>query len=113
MFEHIYNNCSIVGAKAAGVVYRRAAYTNGFGQYATKFRRFLTEYQSAYRARQILPTPPKQLNVYLQALRPKYRLETDNIENIIKAAYRIKVPRPKNNKPKFNKRNNSRRNRRK
>lgn len=113
IFKISYSNHAIVGAKAASVVYRCPAYTNGVGQYAMKFRHFLTEYQSAYRARQTLPTPPAQLNVYWKSLRAKFRLEADNIENMIKAAYRIKVPRPKNNKPKFNKRNNSRQNRRK
>lgn len=122
MFEKKYNNCSIVGAEAAEVVYRRAVRTNGFGQCALTFRRFLKEYQTAYRLGQALPTPPEQLKVYLKSLKAKFRLETDNIENMVKAAYRLKLPQHKNNKPKTkpnkrttncrNSRKNSRRNRR-
>ena len=116
MFEKKYNNCSIVGAEAAGVVYRRAVRTNGFGQCALTFRRFLKEYQAAYRLGQALPTPPEQLTVYLKSLRAKFRLETDNIENMVKAAYRIRLPQLKKhetNNPKSHKRNTVRRNRRK
>lgn len=118
MFEHKYNNCSIVGAEAAGIVYKRAKCTNGFGQYVLKFRCFLKEYQAAYKAGLPLPEIPDALNFYLKKLRFKFRLETDNIENMIKAAYRLKLPQHKNNKPKTkpNKRTtncrNSRRNRR-
>ena len=116
MFEHKYNNCSIVGAEAAGIVYKRAKCTNGFGQYVLKFRCFLKEYQAAYKAGLPLPEIPDALNFYLKKLRFKFRLETDNIENMVKAAYRIRLPQLKKhetNSPKSHKRNTVRRNRRK
>ena len=116
MFEHKYNNCSIVGAEAAGIVYKRAKCTNGFGQYVHKFRCFLKEYQAAYKAGLPLPEIPDALNFYLKKLRFKFRLETDNIENMVKAAYRIRLPQLKKhetNNPKSHKRNTGRRNRRK
>ncbi len=113
MFKKIYSNHAIVGANEAGVVKHPVKQCSAVTAHKTALRSFLKEYQSCYRNGNSLPTIPKELKPFTDKLRPLFRLETDNIENIIKAAYRIKVPRPKNNKPKFNERNNRRKNRRK
>ena len=91
MFEHKFNNHSIVGAEEAGVVKHPIKnHTTGY-KYRNRLRRFLKEYQYEYQVGQCLPVVPPELKTLIDQLRFLYRLECDNIENIIKKACRIKI----------------------
>lgn len=94
MFKTSYSNHAIVGTNEAGVVKPPVKQRSAVTTHKTALRSFLKEYQSCYRNGNSLPTVPKELKPFTDKLRLLFRLETDNIENIIKAAYRIKVPRP-------------------
>ena len=91
MFEHKFNNHSIVGAEEAGVVKRSVKnHTIGY-KYRNKLRLFLNEYQYGFNEGRSLPAVPPELKPLIDRLRFLYRLECDNIENIIKAACRMTI----------------------
>lgn len=114
MFEHKFNNHSIVGAEEAGVVKRPVKnHTIGY-KYRNKLRLFLNEYQYGFNEGRSLPAVPPELKPLIDRLRFLYRLECDNIENIIKAACRMKINNTKKRKKrglnhKRNKRNQRKR----
>ena len=91
MFEHKFNNHSIVGAEEAGVVKHPIKNHNTGYKYRNKLRRFLEEYQFQCQVGRCLPDVPRELRPLIEKLRFLYRLECDNIENIIKAACRMKI----------------------
>ena len=93
MFERKFNNCSIVGAKRAGVVKSPVRNKNTGYKYREKLRQFLNEYQYGYNEGRCLPDVPPELRALLERLKFLFRLERDNIENIIKAACRIRLPK--------------------
>lgn len=91
MFEKKFNNHSIVGAEEAGVVKRPVKNKNTGFKYQTKLRLFLNEYQYGFNEGRSLPEVPPELRPLINQLRFLFRLERDNIENIIKAACRMKI----------------------
>lgn len=91
MYEKKFNNHSIVGAEEAGVVKRPVKnHTIGY-KYRNKLRLFLNEYQYGFNEGRSLPAVPPELKPLIDRLRFLYRLECDNIENIIKTACRMKI----------------------
>ena len=91
MFEKKFNNHSIVGAEEAGVVKKPVKnHTIGY-KYQNKLRLFLNEYQYGFNEGRCLPAVPPELKPLIDRLRFLFHLECDNIENIIKAACRMKI----------------------
>ena len=91
MYEKKFNNHSIVGAEEAGVVKHPIKNHNTGYKYRNKLRQFLEEYQFECQVGRCLPDVPHELRPLIDKLRFLYRLECDNIENIIKAACRMKI----------------------
>ena len=113
MFEHKFNNHSIVGAEEAGVVKHPIKNHNTGYKYRNKLRQFLEEYQFQCQVGRCLPDVPRELRPLIDKLRFLYRLECDNIENIIKAACRLKLPQKSGKQSRNTKKLRNKRNQRK
>ena len=113
MFEPKYNNHSIVGAEEAGVVKRPVKNKNTGFKYQTKLTLFLNEYQYEFNEGRSLPEVPSELKPLINQLRFLFRLERDNIANIIKTACRLKLPRKSGEQNRNTKKSRNHHNRRK
>lgn len=92
-FKKTYSNTIIGGPSKCGVVYKKAS--NISICKLNKIKRFISDYQEAYKNEQIILDIPKEISREIKAIRFKFRLEKDSIGNMItyiKNRYRIKDP---------------------